>query len=115
MPLARSASTVKSAVRAISQGRRNSPKGTAKNRKANGNATTPAARQPANAGTLSTMSPTRANWLAGFTAATSPTSQIAATAATANSAEGAGFIDGAAAFSAARWRHSSQSAMTGTK
>ena len=114
MPLARSASTVKSAVRAISHGSRNSPNGTAKKRKASGNKITRAARQPASAGTESAISATSANWVTGLTLAKSPMNQTAATIETMINTSGAGDKAGSIAASALRCRQTSHAEIKGT-
>ena len=73
--MARRAVTVKSAVQSMSVGTMNSPNGTAKNKKPNGNASLRATRQPATAGTTAMIINTIAKWVTTPACAMTPSSQ----------------------------------------
>ena len=112
IPLARKASTVKSAVHSMKYGRRKSPMGTAKNRNPRGKVRTLATCQPSTAGTDKTMSVTKANWVAAFTATRSPANQSMAAPNISSQASRPGC--GTMGANTARWRHTSHSEIRGT-
>ncbi|MDG0836043.1 hypothetical protein EXH51_25285 [Pelomonas saccharophila] len=111
-PVARSATTVKSAVRSTSQGVMKSPKGTAKNRKPSGKAMRRAASVPSSAGTMTTSMPTSVNCVAEFAAARSPTSHNRPSGSISHSQRGAGC--GTSTTRSARRRQTSQAEIGGT-
>ena len=90
MPVSCRARTVKSAVHDISCGRRNSPRGTAKNRNASGKAIACATAVPSTVGTASTRSATSASWVTELTEARSPSSHANASSAMGASSHGQG-------------------------
>ena len=101
-----------SAVHVIRVGVRKSPAGTAKNRKPSGKAKARASCQPSTAGTLSTSRATSANWVAVFTATSSPISHRKLASATSSKGPSAGL--GWIASTCSRRRQTNHSAIGGT-
>ena len=113
MPLRRSAMTVKFAVHSINWGIRNSPMGTAKNRKPSGKMIRRATDMPSTAGTAKTSNATNASWVTALTATKSPNNQENAAPAIITDAPSIGF--GVSPAMTWRCRHTSHNTIGGTR